>query len=162
VQKGLAKRFFITSRAVICLVGLSLGLTAAPAAVTTGSTSQCNIICSPFPATAASPILARLSKKPMIPPPVLVAKKVKPSVLISVAEPAEQKPTNPMQRAVTSNTSPALVKAVIGSEQTNDNHAQVRIGYGKMLADNSSTVGHKNGTRLEEPGCLYVKTSVNF
>ena len=55
-----------------------------------------------------------------------------------------------------------LANAIIGSSDSEKRGKSFRIGYGKMLADNSRTVGTRNGTLLEEPGCLYVKTTVRF
>jgi hypothetical protein len=51
-----------------------------------------------------------------------------------------------------------MMRAIVGS----NNPTTVRIGYGKPTSATSDGLGTKNGTRLEDHGCLYVKTSLNF
>jgi hypothetical protein len=59
-----------------------------------------------------------------------------------------------------SETSP-FVAAMIGSKNPSG-RPTIQIGYGKLAASHPDALGRKNAMRVEEPGCLFVKTSVDF
>lgn len=67
-----------------------------------------------------------------------------------------------LERTQHPSAQPTLLEAIFGSTQPASSRAKVNIGYGRTFMDFSNTVGAKNGTRLQEPGCLYVKTSIHF
>jgi hypothetical protein len=126
---------------------------------------QHNLVSAPFPSTYSKSALARLDRK-VAPPAQKKLPQTAPRQIAAVATVPAEKDTLParsaLRREARPEENPALLDALIGSNDSANSRTNVKIGYGRMVADNSDTVGRRNGTRLEEPGCFYVKTTVHF
>lgn len=158
----------------IC-VGLiaSPGLVAATIQVPISSLSEKNIISSPFPSSYPKAALAHVARsnptaKPMAKsapqsPPSEVVQTKQNSALAELAfqTKASQQLCQDLQRSPAEPEMSPLLAAVLGSKNPSTRRT-FRLGYGKMATDNPDALGRKNAMRLEEPGVLYVKTSVNF
>ena len=144
---------------------------AAPIQVPVSSLSGHNIVSSPFPASYPKAALARVARSKPAPKaapqlasaPGEVVKAKSNSVLTELAFQTKASPQicQNLQRSPAEPETSPLVEAVIGSKNPSA-RSTFGVGFGKITTDNPDALGRKNAMRLEEPGCLFVKTSVNF
>jgi hypothetical protein len=133
--------------------------------VSGSSLNKHNLVSAPYPASYTTSTIAKLGRKISAPTRKDIPQVTPQQVTAVAVVPAEKGiPSlhHELCRAAKPEDSPVIVDALVGSDDSANSRTNIRIGYGRMVADNSDVVGRRNGTRLEEPGCFYVKTTLHF
>ena len=157
--------------AIVCIIGfLPAETLAVLVQVPVASFSGHNRISAPFPSTCPKRIAALAGHKSASRPVLVSEVKAKPAssdsirAISELSEMALQTKASPqicqnLQRSPIAGETSPLVAAVIGARNSG-NKSKLRVGYGKLAPDMVDASGKR--IRIEEPGCLYVKTSVSF
>jgi hypothetical protein len=133
-----------------------------------------NLVWMPYPSSYPRPHVASAARKPPTPvrnAPTLAHHTPAPArndlnLKTAAREVAQEKVPSPVSPSVQRGSAEAdklsLVGLRGGTITRSNSRPTIQIGYGSMFKDDSQTTGTKNGTRFEEPSCLYVKTTFNF
>lgn len=182
VSRGAADKTFTgVQAAAVLLVLMVFSVARIDSAQRHSPLLQHNVVSVPYPpsypkrfvaiATRQSPSPESLAPTVISNPPVLVRNVPPPArhdLYLETAPPEEVQETAfpPMSPSAQPGSDEAdklaLVEIRGGTVNRSNSRPTIQIGFGKFFKDDYRVTGTKNGTKLEEPGFLYVKTTFKF